>query len=82
MKMAIIPCRQATLLICKKQERALTLRERFKLRAHLKVCEFCRRFLAQTEAISRAVRTMVAAESLMGEEKKRMEAALEGFMKS
>ena len=74
--MEIIPCTQATLLICKKEERALTLRERFQLIVHLIVCEFCRRFLGQTKIISKEAGGLVSEERLSEEEKRKMRESL------
>ncbi len=74
--MEIIPCRQATLLICKKQEHSLTLREKFQLYVHLVVCAFCRRFLEQTKIISKAAKGLASQERLSEEEKGKMQERL------
>jgi len=80
--MEIIPCKQATFLISKKEEHMLTLREKFRLYVHLAICEFCRRFLKQTKLISKAVKKITsdlpgkASEKLSPEEKLKMKELL------
>ena len=74
--MEVIPCTQATYLISKKEEHALTLREWFQLLIHLIICEFCRRFLDQTKIISKAAGALVSREPLTAEEKRKMHARL------
>jgi len=74
--MEIIPCTQATYLISKLEEHALTLRERLQLLVHLIVCEFCRRFLKQTKIISKEVNKLVREERLTEKEKREIEEAL------
>ncbi len=70
--MEIIPCRQATLLVSKREERALTIRERFQLYVHLAICVFCRRFIKQTKSISRAAKEILPEEKLTPDEKRKM----------
>ena len=70
--MEIIPCTQATFLMSKREEHALTLSETFRLSVHLLVCEFCRRFLQQTKIVAKAMRRLSSVESLTSEEKRRM----------
>ncbi len=74
--MQIIPCKQATYLIVKREERSLTLKERYELLVHLIVCVFCRRFLDQTRIISKAARRLTAKSALSTEEKQRMAESL------
>jgi hypothetical protein len=74
--MEIIPCRQATYLISKREGHALTLRERFQLLVHLIVCEFCRRFLEQTKIISKEAKRLASEEKLTQEEKRKIREAL------
>ena len=76
MKVEIIPCTQATFLISKREESALTLREGFQLLIHLAICEFCRRFLKQMRLIERTVRKLVSTEHLTDDEKRQMESLL------
>jgi predicted anti-sigma-YlaC factor YlaD len=74
--MEIIPCRQATFLITKREGHALTLRERFQLYVHLAICKFCRRFSEQTKLIAKAARRLTPGESLSEDEKRKMQEAL------
>jgi len=77
--MEIIPCTQATYLISKREERALTLSERIQLFVHLIICEFCRRFLEQTKIISKEARRLVSEESLTEEEKRKIQEELDAI---
>jgi len=77
--MEIIPCTQATFLISKSEEHALTLHERFQLFIHLIICVFCRRFLEQTKIISKEARRMASEEKLTEEERLKMQKALNSF---
>ena len=74
--MEIIPCTQATFLMSKKEERALTFRETFHLYIHLLVCEFCRRFLKQTNFIAKELKRMTFDETLTPQEKQKMKDSL------
>lgn len=74
--MEIIPCTQATFLMSKKEERALTLKETLHLYIHLFVCEFCRRFLKQTNIISKELKRISSKESLTADEKQKMKESL------
>ena len=74
--MEIIPCIQATYLISKLEEHALTLCERLQLLVHLIVCEFCRRFLKQTKIISKEVNKLVREERVTEKEHREIEEAL------
>ena len=74
--MKIIPCTQATFLMSKKEEHALTFGETLHLYIHLLVCEFCRRFLKQTNIIAKESRRMTSGESLTAEEKQKMKDSL------
>jgi len=48
----LINCKEATLLIEKKQERQISVLDRIKLFLHLLICELCRRFQKQSKLIS------------------------------
>jgi len=48
-------CRHATLLIEKRQEKPLTLKERVHLAIHLAGCSVCRLYLRQSRVIGRAL---------------------------
>jgi len=70
--MEIIPCTEATFLMSKREERALTLGETLHLYIHLLVCEFCRRFLKQTNIMTKALNRATSIEFLTPEEKQKM----------
>ena len=74
--MEIIPCTQATFLMSKREERALTFGETIHLYIHLLVCEFCRRFLKQTNIIAKTLKHATSTDSLTSEEKQKMTDAL------
>jgi len=74
--MEIIPCKQATFLMSKREEHALTFVETLHLYIHLLVCEFCRRFLKQTRLIAKAAKRAASNESLTSEEKQKMKDSL------
>jgi predicted anti-sigma-YlaC factor YlaD len=74
--MEIIPCKQATFLMSKREEHALTLVETVQLYIHLLVCEFCRRFLKQTKLITKASKRVTSNEYLTSEEKQKMKDSL------
>ena len=74
--MEIIPCKQATYLIVKREERSLTLKEIYQLIVHLIVCVFCRRFLEQSRLISKGARRLTFADTLSAEEKRKMQESL------
>lgn len=46
-----ISCKDATLLTCKKQDSALTLKERIQLKIHLFICTVCALFYKQSNLI-------------------------------
>ena len=49
-------CKQASVLLSQSQDRPLGLVERLRLRAHLAICESCRRVSAQFGILRTAVR--------------------------
>ena len=49
-------CKQASLLLSQSQDRPLGLVERLRLRAHLAICERCRRVSTQFDFLRLAVR--------------------------
>lgn len=74
--MEIIPCTQATFLMSKREEHVLTFGETIHLYIHLLVCEFCRRFLKQTNLIAKGAKRAASTESLTPEEKQKMKDSL------
>jgi ppGpp synthetase/RelA/SpoT-type nucleotidyltranferase len=54
----MIDCKQASQLISKSLDRRLSLRERLSLRFHTFICEACRRFGQQLNALRVALKRM------------------------
>ena len=54
----MLTCKDASHLLSERQERPLTLRERWGLRLHLWMCVSCRRFEQQLALIRQAVRSL------------------------
>jgi hypothetical protein len=54
-------CKQASRLISQSLDRPLTLRERFALKLHLIICEYCKRFSRQMQTLRLAITKMVGA---------------------
>jgi hypothetical protein len=57
----MINCKEASKLISQSLDRQLTLRERFSLKLHLMICEFCRQFSQHLQAMRVALRQMVGS---------------------
>jgi predicted anti-sigma-YlaC factor YlaD len=55
----MLDCRQASQLISQSLDRPLTLRERFVLKLHLFICEFCRQFRQHMQTLHVTIKTMV-----------------------
>lgn len=53
-----ITCKDATLLICKKQEGAITFRESVQLKFHLLICKVCALFNIQSNQIHQHLQNM------------------------
>ena len=51
----VISCKEASRLLSQAQDRRLGPVERFKLRAHLALCDFCTRFEAQLRFMREAM---------------------------
>nr|MBB6150349.1 hypothetical protein [Mucilaginibacter sp. SP1R1] len=58
MKRVIYNCKQATLLIEKKQVKSLTFRETIELRIHLAGCTFCKLYSKQSSMINKMVQQL------------------------
>jgi hypothetical protein len=52
-KYYMISCKEATYLVCLKEENKLSIIKSFKLKLHLAICILCKRFKLQTEQFSR-----------------------------
>jgi hypothetical protein len=53
-----ISCRRAQVLLSERQDHALPVLDRLRLRMHLTVCDWCSRVAAQFRFLSDAVRRM------------------------
>jgi hypothetical protein len=51
----MISCKEVTRLVSEGYDRRLGLVERWRLRAHLRVCKACPRFVAQMEFLARTL---------------------------
>lgn len=72
-------CRDATLLLEKREGQPLPLAERLRLWVHLLFCVYCRRYVQQTRLIGQAARRAAAAvgqAALSAAGKERLRAAL------
>ena len=66
----MLSCKQASQLVSQSLERQLSGGERFKLRFHLLICRFCKRFAQQLALIKLALKKQVA--SIENDEKIRL----------
>ena len=53
----IVPCQVATRLISESMERKLSLKERIDLWLHLRLCDFCVKFLRQIRGLRKIARS-------------------------
>ena len=56
-QLPIIPCQEATRLSSKAMESELSMKERWDLWLHLRVCEFCTQFVKQVHGLRALLRT-------------------------
>jgi anti-sigma factor ChrR (cupin superfamily) len=61
-------CKYAALLLSRALDTPLTWRERLSLRVHLAICDMCRRFRQQLDAIQRAMRRSIDPEERLSDE--------------
>lgn len=54
----MLDCKQASQLISQSLDRQLSLRERFVLKLHLLICEYCTRFGQQVRKLRVAIKQM------------------------
>lgn len=73
----MINCKEATLLIEKKQEKQIAFSDRIKLLIHLMICEFCRRFQRQSKLISGTVSHLQTNHTLSNEQKEKFREIIE-----
>jgi len=76
MGLFMISCKKATLLVSKKEEGRLSLREKWQLRGHLAICSLCRKFEQQSGFIGRMAKQIHIHETLPAASKERMQNAL------
>jgi hypothetical protein len=57
----MLNCKQASQLISQSLDRPLALRERFALKLHLIICEYCKRFSQQVQTLRTAIHKMTNA---------------------
>lgn len=55
----MLTCKQASQLLSQSLDRPLTRGERFRLRFHILICRFCKRFGQQIVGLSTAIRQQV-----------------------
>lgn len=73
----MINCKEATLLIEKKQEKQIAFSDRIKLLLHLMICEFCRRFQKQSKLISNTVHHIETHHTLSKEQEEKFKEIIE-----
>lgn len=64
MKYLMVNCKEATLLMAKKEEGKLSLMEKMKLSLHTSMCSFCRKFEMQTNQIAKESKHVYAEEKM------------------
>lgn len=64
MKYLMVNCKEATLLMAKKEEGKLSLMEKMKLSMHTSMCSFCRKFEKQTTQIAKESKHVHAEEKM------------------
>lgn len=64
MKYLMLNCKEATLLMAKKEESKLSLGGRLQLSMHTSMCSFCRKFEKQTRQIAKESPHVHAEDSL------------------
>jgi len=48
-------CKQATYLLLKKEEKALSFKEEYALKFHMRICKLCKAFKIQSEIMNEAI---------------------------
>jgi anti-sigma factor ChrR (cupin superfamily) len=79
MKHLMINCKEATFLMCKKEEGKLSFTEKIKLSVHTSMCSFCKKFEKQSADISRESKHIHAEESMPSIVKEKIERLLDGY---
>jgi hypothetical protein len=73
----MINCKEATLLIEKKQEKQISVLDRIKLLLHLMICELCRRFQKQSKLISDSASHIETHHTLTKEQEEKLKGIIE-----
>ena len=73
----MITCKEATLFISKKEEKKLSVSERFKLFIHLLICKFCKFFYRQNQFLAVEMKRLHTNASLSTLDKKNLEQLIE-----
>jgi len=56
----MLDCKQTSQLISQSLDRSLTVRERFAMRLHLLVCQYCKQFSQHMQTLRVAFKTIVS----------------------
>ena len=81
-KRLLITCKEATLYLEKKEEKAIAIQERIKLAIHLMICEFCKLFEKQNKFINLQIKHIHTEISLSSEEKEEMDLLIQKSLNS
>lgn len=73
MKYFMISCKEATFLITKKEERALSLKQQIQLAVHASMCSFCKKFETQSKIIHEESKHIISDDSPSDEARKKIE---------
>ena len=73
----MITCKEATLFISKKEEKKLSVSERFKLFIHLLICKFCKFFYRQNQFLAVEMKQLHTNAELSGSDKEKFEQLIE-----
>ena len=79
MKYLMINCREATLLMAKKEEGKLSFMESLKLSMHTSMCSLCKKFEKQTTKIAKESRHVHAEDNLPAYSKDKIEKMFEEY---
>lgn len=79
MKYLMINCREATMLMAKKEERQVSFFDKMKLSLHISLCSLCKRFEKQTLKIAKESRQVQADEKMSVYGKEKIERIIDGF---
>lgn len=78
MKYLMVNCKEATLLMAKREEGKLSFMQKIHLSVHTSMCSFCKRFEKQTAKIAEESRHIHAEDTLSEMVKERITQKLSG----